>query len=76
VVTSIAFSPDGQVLASNSNDSTIKLWDVNRGLCLKTIKSCNPDEKPYNGMNISNVIGLTESQKTTLKALGAIEDES
>jgi WD40 repeat protein len=30
-VSSVAFSPDGQILASGSEDNTIKLWDVNRG---------------------------------------------
>jgi hypothetical protein len=33
-VRSIAFSPDGQTLASGSYDSTIRLWSVATGVCL------------------------------------------
>jgi len=29
--------------------------------------------RPYEGMNIAGVAGLTEAQKSTLKALGAVE---
>jgi WD40 repeat protein len=32
----IAFSPDGQQLASSSFDRTVKLWDVQTGECVKT----------------------------------------
>ncbi len=69
-VVSISFSPDGQILASASSDGSIKLWDVKRGECVKTLKS----ERPYEGMNITGVTGLTAAEKATVKALGAVED--
>jgi WD40 repeat protein/predicted XRE-type DNA-binding protein len=37
-VHSVTFSPDGQILASGSNDQTVRLWDVNTGQCLKTLR--------------------------------------
>ena len=64
---SVTFSPDSQYLASSSEDETIELWDVNTGKCLKTLRA----DRPYEGMNITGVTGLTEAQKTTLFTLGA-----
>jgi WD40 repeat protein len=68
-VRSVTFNPDGQTLASGSTDETIKLWDINTEECIETLRA----ERPYEGMNITRVRGLTEAQKTTLKALGAVE---
>ena len=68
-VTSLALSPDNQFLVSGSYDETAKLWDVETGECLKTFSS----PRPYEGMNITGVTGLTEAQKATLIALGAVE---
>lgn len=68
-VWSVTFSSDNQTMVSCSEDETIKIWDVQTGECLKTLKSKNP----YEGMNITSISGLTESQKDTLKALGAVE---
>ncbi|MBD2005780.1 hypothetical protein H6F63_21600 [Trichocoleus sp. FACHB-40] len=65
------FSPQGHNLASGGHDETIKLWDVETGECIKTFRS----ERPYEGLNISRVAGLSEAQKDTLKALGAVELE-
>lgn len=58
----------GQVLASASDDQTIRFWDIETGECLKILKN----ERPYEGMNITGVLGITEAQKSVLKALGAI----
>jgi predicted NACHT family NTPase len=69
-IPSVAFNPDGQTVASGSGDGTIKRWDAKTGECIKTFIS----ERPYEGMNIIGVKGLTEAEKATLKALGAVED--
>ena len=37
-VDSVAYSPDGQTVASGSNDKTIKLWNVNTGNLLQTFE--------------------------------------
>jgi hypothetical protein len=51
-------------------DETIKLWDVQTRGCLRTLRA----DRPYERMNISGTTGLTEAQRATLKALGAIEE--
>ena len=67
----VAFSLDGQKLASGSEDETLQLWQVETGERLRQLRS----DRPYEGMNITGVIGLTTAQKATLKALGAVELE-
>lgn len=37
-VNSVAISPDGRILASGSEDNTIKLWDMNTGKMVRTFK--------------------------------------
>jgi WD40 repeat protein len=68
-VGTVVWSPDGQTCISGSNDETIMLWDVSTGECLQTLRS----DRPYEGMNITGITGVTQAQKATLKTLGAIE---
>jgi WD40 repeat protein len=68
-VRSVIFSSNGQILFSGSDDRTIKLWDVQAGRCIETLTV----DRLYEGMNIQGATGLTVAQKSTLKALGAIE---
>ena len=37
-VHSVAFSPDGQILASGSIDNTVRLWLVSDGTLLRTLE--------------------------------------
>jgi predicted NACHT family NTPase len=69
-ISSLSFSPNTEVIASCSEDGVIKLWSIKTGECLKTFIK----ERPYERMNITGVKGLTEAEKATLKALGAVED--
>ncbi|MDJ0596415.1 MAG: NB-ARC domain-containing protein [Pleurocapsa sp. MO_226.B13] len=69
-VMSVAFGPQGDILVSGSWDGKIKLWNLETGICQSTWKV----ERFYEGMNITEVTGLTVDQKATLKALGAVED--
>ncbi len=66
-VWTVAISPDNSILASGSEDQTIKLWDLATGECVQTLR-CS---RPYEGMNIHNITGLTDAQKMILKSLGA-----
>ena len=35
---SVYFSPDGQWVASGSDDATVRLWDVETGACVRTLE--------------------------------------
>ncbi|GIV19879.1 MAG: hypothetical protein KatS3mg023_1630 [Armatimonadota bacterium] len=45
-ITCLAFSPDGQLLATGSNDHTVKIWRVSDGSLVRTL-SGHPDERYY-----------------------------
>ncbi len=70
-VRSVEYSPDGKMIVSGSEDETIKFWDIETGECINTLRNT----RPYEGMNITGVAGLTEAQKSSLITLGAMEYE-
>lgn len=68
---SVAFTADQRLLASGMEDGTILVWERQTGQCLKTLRG----DRPYERMNITGVTGITEAQKTSLKTLGAVEND-
>jgi len=69
MVSSVSYSYDGGMIASASHGETVRVWDVDTGRCLQVLRA----PRPYEGMNIQDVSGLTDAQKSTLKVLGAVQ---
>ena len=67
MVYALKMSPDGRTLASCGEDSAIHLWDSESGEHLQTLQL----ERLYERLDISDIHGITEAQKMTLRALGA-----
>ena len=45
MVRDVAFSPDGKILATTSDDNNVMLWDVATGAELKTLEGHKEDVK-------------------------------
>ena len=68
-VQSLKVSPDGSKLASCGDDGAINVWNLASTEHLRTLRR----DRPYERLDITGIRGVTEAQKTTLRALGAIE---
>jgi WD40 repeat protein len=68
-LSTVGFNSVGNILVHGSQDDVIKLWDMETGECIKTLKV----DRFYEGMNIRRVTGLTAAQRSALLALGAVE---
>ena len=69
IVRSVVFTSDGQRLISGGVDNTICIWRIDPGIREAMLRP----KRPYERMDITGVTGLTDAQKASLKALGAIE---
>ncbi len=71
-VHSLKRSPDGSMLASCGDDGAIRLWDLESGELLQTLRR----DRLYERLNITGIRALAEAQKAALRALGAFEETS
>src|SRR5215471_6665588 len=70
-VQALKLSHDGSRLASCGDDGAIRLWDLESGSPLQTLRR----DRLYERLTITGIRGLTEAQKASLRALGAVDTE-
>jgi WD40 repeat protein len=65
----LALSDDGGLAASGGVDGMVRLWDVGN----RTLRRALRAERRFEALDIAGLTGITEGQRGTLFALGAIE---
>jgi len=69
VVSAVALSADGRLLASGSFDGTVRVWDTRQGSMLRTLRV----DRRYERVDITGLTGTTLAQRTALLDLGAVD---
>jgi WD40 repeat protein len=65
----VALSADGHLLASCGGDGMVRLWEAATGTPLRTLLA----ERRYERLDITGLTGVTDAQRASLLALGAVE---
>jgi WD40 repeat protein len=69
-IRSLKLSPNRTQFASSGDDGAIRIWNLHTGDLLRTLRR----DRPYERLIITNIQGLTASQKSSLRSLGAIDE--
>jgi NACHT domain/WD domain, G-beta repeat len=69
VLRSLAISADGQLVASGGFDGALRMWDAGAGTLVRALRSA----RRYEGLDITDLTGITQAQREALVALGAVD---
>ena len=64
-ISAISFSPDGRLLATGDGDGLVKVWDVQRGICISEMER-DEAERPYH--IVSRLVFSPDSQRLAVSS--------